>query len=347
MKKLLLLFFSIPISLFGQNFFAPAAGETGSTAIYKDSSIFKEWACECFVKRGYINIEDTNFTYTQGDITSNKAFFGNDTLALGHPGGITDVVSLGDGGCAVITLKHAIANGNGPDFAVFENGFKQNSPPHLYYLELAFVEVSSDGINYVRFPSVSLTQDTAQINDYDGLNPTKIHNLAGKYVVDYGTPFDLEDLKDSSKIDINNITHIKIIDVVGDINNNFASYDSRGNKINDPWPTPFWSCGFDLDAVGIINLKNTSEIKESKKLLLNALIYPNPVKKEEALTISITNYNNKENNISIINLSGVIVYNKTTFGNNFKINTSIFSKGIYFIRIISDNKNFVRKFIIY
>lgn len=347
MKKLLLLLFSIPVTLFGQNSFAPAAGEPGSTAIYKDSSVFKEWASECFVKRGYINTEDTNLTYTQGDITSNKAFFGNDTLALGYPKGITDVVSLGDGGCAVITLKHGIANGNGPDFAVFENGFKQNAPPYLYYLELAFVEVSSDGINYVRFPSVSLTQDTAQVNDYDGLNPTKIHNLAGKYVVDYGTPFDLEDLKDSTKIDVNNITHIKIIDVVGDINNDFASYDSRGNKINDPWPTPFWSCGFDLDAVGIINLKNTSAIDDSKNFLLNVLIYPNPVKKEEALTVSVKNYNNKKINISIININGQILYNQTSDSNKYKINTSTFSKGIYLIKIISDNKIFTNKFIVY
>ncbi len=345
MKKLFLLLFAIPVTLFGQNSFAPAAGEHGSTAIYKDSSVFKAWASECSVTRGYINIEDTNLTYTQGDITSNKAFFGNDTLALGCPGGITDIVSLGDGGNAVITLKNAVTNGQGPDFAVFENGFKQSGPPYLYYLELAFVEVSSDGVNYVRFPSISLTQDSSQINAYDGLNPEKIHNLAGKYIVDYGTPFDLEDLKDSTKVDINNITHIKIIDVVGNINDSFASYDYHGNKINDPWPTPFWSCGFDLNAVGIINLKN-SEVNQLEKNKLSALIYPNPIKMGEALNVTINN-NNKEVNISIININGKILYNKTSCSNNYRISTSMFSKGIYLLKIISDNKIFTNKFIVY
>ena len=343
---ILLFLFSIPVALLGQNSFAPAADEPGSSAIFKDSSVFKAWASECYVNRGYINIEDTNLTYTQGDITSNKAFFGSDTLALGQPNGIMDVVSLGDGGSAVITLKDAMVNGKGPDFAVFENGFKQSAPPYLYYLELAFVEVSSDGLNYIRFPSVSLTQDSSQINQYGGINPENINNLAGKYIVDYGTPFDLEDLKDSSNIDINNITHIKIIDVVGDINDSFANYDSQGNKINDPWPTPFWSGGFDLEAVGIINFKST-DINQTENLKLDALIYPNPIKQDEWLNVSVNNNKNKKVNVSIININGQVLYNQTSFSETRRINTSEFSKGIYLIKIISENNLFTGKFIVY
>jgi hypothetical protein len=37
--------------------------------------------------------------------------------------------------------------------------------------------------------------------------------------------------------------------------NNYASYDSQGHQINDPWPTNFPTGGFDLDAVGVINEK--------------------------------------------------------------------------------------------
>ncbi|MBE9467376.1 MAG: T9SS type A sorting domain-containing protein [Bacteroidetes bacterium] len=346
LSTLLLLLFLVPVTLLGQSSFAPAAGEPGSTAIYKDSSVFKTWASQCLVNRGYINIEDTSKTFTQGDITSNKAFFGNDTLALGQPNGIMDVVSLGDGGSATITFKDAMINDDGPDFAIFENGFKQSGPPYLFYLELAFVEVSSDGNNFVRFPSVSLTQDTSQINSFGGIDPENIHNLAGKYIVDYGTPFDLEDLKDSSNIDINNITHIKIVDVVGDVNDNFANYDSKGNKINDTWPTPFWSCGFDLEAVGIINLKST-DIKQTENLNLHALIYPNPIKQDELLKISINNNKNTKVNISIININGKLLYNQTAFSDKYRINTSMFSKGIYLLKIISDNKIFTNKFIVY
>jgi len=46
---------------------------------------------------------------------------------------------------------------------------------------------------------------------------------------------------------------VKVIDVIGTIDPQYASRDSFGNIVNDPYPTPFGSCGFDLDAVGVIN----------------------------------------------------------------------------------------------
>ncbi|MFZ4772333.1 MAG: hypothetical protein ACOYLO_19265, partial [Ferruginibacter sp.] len=50
--------------------FSPQAGIVGSTAIYKDSSIFKSWASTCVVERGWQNIADT---------TIGKASVGNNT----------------------------------------------------------------------------------------------------------------------------------------------------------------------------------------------------------------------------------------------------------------------------
>ena len=54
---------------------------------------------------------------------------------------------LGDDGSLVLTFPAPIADGAGPDFAVFENAFSTE------FLELAFVEVSSDGTNFTRFPA--------------------------------------------------------------------------------------------------------------------------------------------------------------------------------------------------
>ena len=82
--------------------------------------------------------------------------------------------------------------------------------------------------------------------------------IAGKFELNYGVPFDLEELADSSNIDIDEITHIRVIDVVGSINTEYASYDALGNIINDPWPTNFPSSGFDLDAVAVIHYKDDS-----------------------------------------------------------------------------------------
>ena len=244
--------------------YAPAAGQVGTTAIHKDSSIIVAWASGITVTRGYVNISDTTETH-EG---SNFASFGVPENALGAANGISEnVVSLGDGGNAILTFLRPIKNGLGPDFCIFENGINDN------FLELAHVEVSSDGLHYVRFPSSSLTQTGTQIGTFGTIDPTKISNLAGKYRQGFGTPFDLQDLSDSSGIDLNHITHVRIIDVVGSIDPIFGSADSQGNMINDLFPTPFFSCGFDLDAVGVIH---QGELNLDKLSYSEVFVFPNP-----------------------------------------------------------------------
>jgi hypothetical protein len=245
--------------------FPPPAGQPGTTAIHKDSSAINAWATGIEVSRGLINISDPAQTH-EG---SNYASFGVPENALGPASGNSvDVVSLGDGGIATLTFARPIKNGPGPDFCVFENAFSDT------YLELAFVEVSSDGVRFVRFPAISLTQTDEQIGGFGSLDATKIHNLAGKYRQGYGTPFDLEDLIDSTDIDLNNITHVRIIDVVGSINPSYGTQDSQGNFINDLFPTPFYSGGFDLDAVGVIH--EQIEVGLSAEDELVVMVYPNP-----------------------------------------------------------------------
>jgi hypothetical protein len=224
--------------LAGKSQFAPAAGQPGSTAIKKDSSAIIAWATGCKVTRGLQDISNS---------ASGYANVGDSSSAIGAADGV-NVVSLGDGGRAVLTFQQAIKNLAGPDFCVFENSFDPG------FLELAFVEVSSDGINFTRFPATCNVQNTVQIGPFDTTSdPAKINNLAGKYIGGYGVPFDLQELQGISGLDINAITHVKIIDVVGCIQTQYATRDQNNNIINDPWATPFGSGGFDLDAVGVIN----------------------------------------------------------------------------------------------
>ena len=166
------------------------------------------------------------------------------------------VVSLGDGGSITLTFDQPIGDGPGSDLAVFENGFKDERPGMggFDYLELAFVEVSSDGTTFHRFPAISLTQTTTQVPFGGTLDGTKLENLAGKYVREYGTPFDLAELAGIEGLNIAAITHVRIVDVVGCIDPAYGSMDSLGNLINDPWETPFETGGFDLDAVAVLNL---------------------------------------------------------------------------------------------
>jgi hypothetical protein len=232
--------------------FAPAAGQSGSTALRADSTCFVNWAKRCSIQRGLrqINLHDSGY-----------ATVGTAAAAEG-PAATNGVVSLGDGGIATLTFNPPITDGNGFDFAIFENTFLDT------FLELAFVEVSTDSQSWARFPSKSLTQTQTQTGAFGFTQPTQIHNLAGKYRHPYGTPFDLKDLAMMSNIRVEEIRYVRVIDVIGCIDPSIGSKDIDGRMINDPFPTPFPSSGFDLDAVGVINqLPSASVISPSKKPL--------------------------------------------------------------------------------
>jgi hypothetical protein len=242
---------------FGQTFDEPA-GQNGSSAIYKDSSVIVNWATGIQVSRGYLNVANPSLGVVG---------FGLEQEALGiAEGDGTSVVSLGDGGAAVLTFTNAIMNLSGPDFAVFENGFADD------YMEFAHVEVSSDGVNYFRFPSISEIPLTIQTDNFTFVDCRYVLNLAGKYRQGYGVPFDLEELTGIPNLDVNAITHVKLIDVIGSIDAQFGSLDDSGDLINDPYPTEFDSGGFDLDAVAVINEAPAGLIESD----LRFSISPNP-----------------------------------------------------------------------
>ncbi len=295
-----------------QGSYAPDADTPGTTAMHKDSSAFVAWATGATVERGWQNILDT---------TLGKTTVGSVSAALGQAGD-GSVISLGDGGEIILTFDSPVMNGAGADFAVFENGFDNN------FLELAFVEVSSNGVDFVRFPSHSETQTSTQVGGFGTLDATMIHNLAGKYKAKYGTPFDLEDLIDSSGIDVNNITHIKIIDVVGSINDSVARYDSYGNKVNDPFPTPFPSGGFDLDGVGVVHQFVGVEENMSNRIQL----YPNP-------TSDFLNIRAKEEvELDIFNHKGQRLKHLKVKQSQ-QLDFRSFAEGIYYIRISNTRNN--------
>ncbi len=305
----------LSFGMFAQSY-APAAGLTGSTAIHKSSPLFVQWASGITVERGFINIADPNATAAG----SNFASFGLDTDALGFPSG--SVVSLGDAGTAILTFDNAIVDGEGFDFAVFENG----SPT---YLELAFVEVSSDGIHFSRFPSHSQTQTNTQLSTFASPEATYLNNLAGKYSSEYGTPFDISELPDDAFLDKTNIRFVKIIDVVGSINPDFASYDSFGNMVNDSFPTPFNSGGFDLQGVGVLNSTLTTASYSHSN---NIHLYPNPTKD----IFYISNAENAE--ISIFNMSGSKVYAANNYHNE-GVSVEHLPTGIYVLLVTVDDKS--------
>jgi len=300
----------------------------GSTAIHRDSLIISKWANAAEINIGWQDISDTLL---------GKVSVGDSSSIIGVAG--NGILSLGDAGMATVSFPNLISNGPGPDFVVFENGFKFGNDS--VFLELAFVEVSSDGIHFIRFPATSLTDTLVQTGPFGHTQASKINNLAGKYIAPYGTPFDLEELKDSSSdLDINSIQYVRIIDVVGSLNKDFSSRDILGNKINDPWPTPFPSSGFDLDAVGLINYQIPSFLEDLK--INNTLIYPNPVKANSTLNIGIEF---SACNYSIINIFGELVQTGILYKDNLKIDGPN-KPGIFFLTMVNGNANRVVKLIV-
>ncbi|MFA6259851.1 MAG: T9SS type A sorting domain-containing protein [Bacteroidia bacterium] len=285
-----------------------------SQAFPADTVAFSGWATSCILIRGDQNIADTSI---------GKTTLGNENAAIG-PAKQNGMVSLGDGGSAVLQFDGHLYNGPGPDFAIFENGFGFDNDT-TFYLELAFVEVSSDGLHFVRFPSRCENDTADQKNTIYGSNPDHIHNLAGKYIYGFGTPFDLDDLKDSAGINLNHITHVRIVDVVGSLNDSFARKDSYGNSINDPWPTPFPSGGFDLDAVGSLHLITGMNNPEKK----NLQVYPNPVRVDEYLTLA--GYDAGSHMIQILDFTGKLVEKINLNGKQPHIHLNGLKRGIYFI----------------
>lgn len=212
--------------------YAPAAEQAGSTAVSRSSPSIQAWA------DGYLD-------YLPGpNVDALWQVPGN---ALGAAQGTsTDVVALGDGGSITLSFAGALFNGPGYDFAVFENGFSDT------FLELAWVEVSSDGSRFVRFPGFSFTANP--VGGFGTLDPTNLDGLAGKYRQGWGTPFDLAQLAGRDGLDVNDVRYVRIVDIVGDETalDDYPANFGGPHPIYDPYPTVI-SGGFDLDGVGAMN----------------------------------------------------------------------------------------------
>ena len=231
MKIFTTLFVLLPIALLAQNDgpFAPEAGEEGSTAVPLDDERILRWA-------------DMVESYEPVEGAPLSAAFSNPEQALGPAeGNVFQIVSLAQGEL-VVSFQEPLQNGEGPELAVYENSFNNT------FLELAFVEVSSDGVYFERFPNQSLTPEP--INGSQ-VFATNIDGLAGKYRGGFGTPFDLQDLPQSPLLDLDRVRFVRLIDIVAG-NQGGRAFDSFGRLIFDSFLGGV-STGFDCDGVAALS----------------------------------------------------------------------------------------------
>ncbi len=306
---------------YGQGSFAPPAGQPGSTAIHKDALVFTSWATSAEVNRGYQVI---------GDPSSGYPTFGNALSPLGRPGE-NGVVSLGDGGTLTLFFADGIRDGTGPDFAVFENSFSD------HFLELGFVEVSSDGRNFTRFPAITEVDTHQQLDAFGLMDATQLYNFAGKYRSGYGVPFDLHELAGTPGLNVQHITHVRVVDVVGSLDPLFASYDAHGNKVNDPFPTPFPSGGVDVDAVGVIHRSPLGVPSVSKPVIQ---LSPNPFRQ----TVKVSWGPDSEfRKMTIYSTTGMRLKQYTVSGHQseMRLDLQALPAGLYLIELLGPHRRAV------
>ena len=193
----------------------------------------------------------------------------NPALALGAPlgGGFTsgslDTHSLGPQGHLTLGFDVVITNGPGADFIISENPFYAFGSSSHAFTEAVFVEVSSDGVQFARFPSLYYGEDldpgifgSLRIGSYEylaGATPVLMGNpsfpLADPQdaVEAGGDAFDLADLMGhpmvaSGLVDLNAISQIRLVDAFGGVD-----LDSQGNTIWDNGTSA------DIDAITVIH----------------------------------------------------------------------------------------------
>ena len=189
-------------------------------------------------------------------------------------------------------------------------------------------------MRYVRFPCTDNVQDTSQIGNGIPMDGSRLNNLAGKYIFNYGTPFDLNELIDSPGLDVNNILYVKIIDVIGSIDSAYGSRDSRGFMINDPYPTNFASSGFDLDAVGVINQKASAGIGQISDNT-TVQVYPNPATD----VLQIRTYQSGDNLVEVFDINGRLVINQT-FTQRTELWLNALPAGVYNVKVTNPESVF-------
>jgi hypothetical protein len=285
---------------------ASVAGDEVDPYLDKSSSLIQAWAT------GYTG-------YAPGENVSDS--WENPTEALGQAeGNAYDVVSLGDGGQITLTFSRPIIDGPDYDFAVFENSFSSS------FLELAYVEVSSDGEHFVRFRSQSLT---SQADGTGGkMDADEITGLASEHKQGRGTQFDLSHmsalynyvsqgggpslsgtykthlLENYPYLETNKVQFVRLIDIVGD----GSASDSYGNIIYDPYPTT-GSAGFDLDAIAVINRQSDTGATQT----IQFAEIPNQKLSFETLTLCAVSDSGLPVSYQILDGPGTVSSNLLTF----------------------------------
>jgi hypothetical protein len=206
-------------------------------------------------------------TLGSGEVSTTANVLGG-PVGGGLATGSTDVLSLGEGGSVTLGFDVTIADGPGVDFTVFENAIEFGD----VFAEVFFVEVSTDGSVFARFPTSYVgPQDPPDFTlmpygTYDGFGghqPVLANVFTGANdpfdpARSGGESFDLAALADrpevlSGAVDLAQIHFVRLVDAP----TGGGSTDSAGHPVFDSRNNPTGANSADVDAVAVIQHTGT------------------------------------------------------------------------------------------
>jgi hypothetical protein len=130
--------------------------------------------------------------------------------------------------------------------------------------------------------------------------------------------------------------------VVGSLDDRYATYDVLGNKINDPFPTPFASGGFDLDAVGVINQQ--LELYAGQAINTAFIQFPSLIQSDELLRIQ---HLPASGQLTIYDLQGKVILQQTIQDQMLTIPSGTLNPGCFMAALQSNGQTWIKKIMVY
>ena len=117
----------------------------------------------------------------------------------------------------------------------------------------------------------------------------------------------------------------------------YGTTDKNGHIINDPYPTAFGSCGFDLSGVAVMNGWTPTAVNNYQQEI-SFVAYPNPCQ-------NVLNVNNVTVNepVSLFNAMGQQIWNGMTQDTYFQLDMQSYPAGIYMLQIGTQMTKIVKK----
>jgi hypothetical protein len=123
------------------------------------------------------------------------------------------------------------------------------------------------------------------------------------------------------------------VDISNPLYSRYVRYASPSNGNGNVAELVFW---------GVARTTDINEVKGSDS---NLRLFYDRLNKQ--IHVAFQNTNNGTGHLSVISMDGKVIENKLFDGNDFTVSASKMKAGVYVVNIVSDNKIYNRKLVIY